>query len=60
MHKSLLRKFMLVAVIGMFSGALAYATPTPIPQSVTGGDPVPTSPHAVTTAVILTLLQAWL
>jgi len=31
-------------------------TPSPVPQSVTGGDPVPTSPHIVT--VILTLLQA--
>lgn len=57
--------FIIAVVMGALSGTVAYAnttTPTsaPIPQSVTGGDPVPTSPHSVTSAVILIFLQALL
>ncbi len=62
MHKSIARRLVLVAVLGTISGTMAHAdaiTPPPsAPQTVTGGDPVPTSPHAV--SVILTLLLALL
>jgi hypothetical protein len=60
MHNSLTGRLVLAVVLGTLSGTIAHAdttTPPPssTPQSVTGGDPVPTSPHIVT--VILTLLQ---
>jgi hypothetical protein len=59
LNKSLTRRLVLAIVLGMLCGTLAHAdTPTPTPQSVTGTDPVPTSPHVV--AVILTLLQTLL
>ena len=63
MYKSLTRQLMLAVVLGTLSGTIAHADtttpiPTPTPQSVTGTDPVPTSPHVV--IVILTLLQALL
>jgi len=63
MYKSLTRQLMLAVVLGTFSGTIAHAdtttpTPSPAPQSVTGGDPVPTSPHIV--IVILTLFQVLL
>lgn len=61
MHKSLTRRLALAIVLGTLSGTIAHAdttTPSPTPASVTGGDPVPTSPHAIT--VILTLLQVLL
>jgi hypothetical protein len=61
MHKSLTRRLVLAIVLGTLSGTIAHAdttTPSPTPASVTGGDPVPTSPHAIT--VILTLLQVLL
>jgi hypothetical protein len=63
MHKSLSRRLLLAAVLGTLSGTIAHADtttppPSPTPGSVTGGDPVPTSPHAV--MVILTLLQVLL
>lgn len=58
MHKSFTRRLVLAVVLGTLSGAIAHAdtTPSPTPLSVTGGDPVPTSPGIVT--VILTVLQA--
>jgi hypothetical protein len=62
MHKSLTRRLVLGLVLGTLSGTIAHAdttTPSPTPASVTGGDPVPTSPHAAIT-VILTLLQVLL
>jgi len=57
MHKSLTCRLVLAVVLGTLSGAIAHAdtTPSPTPLSVTGGDPVPTSPSIVT--VILTVLQ---
>jgi len=61
MHKSLTRRLVLAIVLGTLFGTIAHAdttTPSPTPASVTGGDPVPTSPHAIT--VILTLLQVLL
>jgi hypothetical protein len=59
MHKSLTRRLVLALVLGTLSGTIAHAdTPPPTPTSVTGTDPVPTSPHVVT--VILTLLQTLL
>jgi hypothetical protein len=61
MHKSLTRRVVLAIVLGTLSGTIAHAditTPSPTPTSVTGGDPVPTSPHVIT--VILTLLQVLL
>ena len=62
MHKSLTRRLVLAMVLGTLSGTIAHAdtttTPSPTPASVTGGDPVPTSPHVIT--VILTLLQVLL
>ncbi len=63
MHNSLTRRLVLAVVLSTLSGTIAHAdttTPPPssTPQSVTGGDPVPTSPHIVT--VILTLLQVLL
>jgi hypothetical protein len=61
MHKSLTRRLVLAIVLGTLSGTIAHAdttTPSPTPTSVTGGDPVPTSPHVIT--VILTLLQVLL
>jgi hypothetical protein len=62
MHKSLTRRLVLAIVLGTLFGTIAHAdttTPPPsTPQSVTGGDPVPTSPHIAT--VILTLLQVLL
>lgn len=46
MHKSFTRRLVLAVVLGTLSGAIAHAdtTPSPTPLSVTGGDPVPTSP----------------
>ena len=61
MHNSLTRRLVLAVVLGTLSGTIAHAdttTPSPTPASVTGGDPVPTSPHAIT--IILTLLQVLL
>lgn len=63
MHKSLTRALVLAVALGTFSGTIAHAdtstsTPPAAPQSVTGGDPVPTSPHVVD--VLLTLLQVLL
>jgi hypothetical protein len=59
MYKSLTRRLVLAILLGTLSGTIAHAdTTTPNPQSVTGTDPVPTSPHVVT--VILTLLQTLL
>jgi hypothetical protein len=61
MHKSLTRRLVLAIVLGTLFGTIAHAdttAPSPTPASVTGGDPVPTSPHAIT--VILTLLQVLL
>jgi hypothetical protein len=57
MHKSLTRRLVLAIVLGMLSGTIAHADTTtpPPPQSVTGTDPVPTSPNVVT--VILRVLQ---
>jgi hypothetical protein len=49
----------LAILLGTLSGTIAHAdATTPTPTSVTGTDPVPTSPHVVT--VILTLLQTLL
>jgi hypothetical protein len=61
MQKSLTRRLVLAIVLGTLFGTIARAdttTPSPTPTSVTGGDPVPTSPHVIT--VILTLLQVLL
>lgn len=59
MYKSLTRRLVLAILLGTFSGTMAHAdTTTPTPTSVTGTDPVPTSPHVVT--IILTLLQTLL
>jgi hypothetical protein len=59
LNKSLTRRLVLAIVLGMLSGTLAHAdATTPTPTSVTGTDPVPTSPQVVT--VILTLLQTLL
>jgi hypothetical protein len=59
MYKSLTRRLVLAILVGTLSGTIANAdTTTPTPTSVTGTDPVPTSPHVVT--VILTLLQTLL
>jgi hypothetical protein len=59
MHKSLTRRLVLALVLGTLSGTIAHAdTTTPTPTSVTGTDPVPTSPNVVT--VILMLLQTLL
>ncbi len=61
MHNSLTRRFVLALVLTTLSGTIAHAATTtsaPTPQTVTGTDPVPTSPNVVT--VILTLLQTLL
>jgi hypothetical protein len=59
MYKSLTRRLALAILLGTLSGTIAHAdATTPTPTSVTGTDPVPTSPHVVT--VILTLLQTLL
>jgi len=63
MHTSLTRRLVLAVVLGTLSGTMAHAdtttpAPSPSPQSVTGGDPVPTSPHLV--IIILTVLQTLL
>jgi hypothetical protein len=63
MNNSFTRGLVLAGVLSMLSGTIAHAdttTPPPssTPQSVTGGDPVPTSPHVAT--VILILLQVLL
>ena len=61
MQKSLTRRLVLAIALGTLSGTIAHAdttTPSPTPTSVTGGDPVPTSPHMIT--VILSLLQVLL
>jgi hypothetical protein len=63
MQKSITRGLVLAIVLGTISGTIAHADTTsptqpPAPSSVTGGDPVPTSPHVAT--VILTLLQVLL
>ena len=59
MSKSLKCRLVLAIVLGMLSGTIAQAdTTTPSPASVTGTDPVPTSPCVVT--VIVTLLQTLL
>jgi hypothetical protein len=59
LYKLLTRQLLLVFVLGALSGTIAHAdATTPNPQSVTGTDPVPTSPHVVT--IILTLLQTLL
>jgi hypothetical protein len=63
MQKSFTRRLVLAIILGTLSGTIAHADtttppPPPTPSSVTGGDPVPTSPHVVT--VILTLLQVLL
>lgn len=59
MYRSLTRRVVLAIVLGTISGTIAHAdTTTPTPTSVTGTDPVPTSPHIVT--VILALLQTLL
>ena len=61
MRNSLTRRFVLALVLTTLFGTIAHAattTPDPTPQTVTGTDPVPTSPHIVT--VILTLLQTLL
>ena len=58
MHKSLTHRFVLVLALGLSSlpGTIARAASTPpTPQSVTGTDPVPTSPKVVT--ILLTLLR---
>jgi hypothetical protein len=59
LYKSLTRRLVLAVLLGTLSGTIAHAdTTTQTPTSVTGTDPVPTSPHVVT--VILTLLQTLL
>jgi hypothetical protein len=62
MHKSLTRRFALALVLSSLTGTIARAAstpppapPPPAPQSVTGTDPVPTSPKVVT--ILLTLLR---
>jgi len=62
MHNALTRRFVLVLALGLspLSGTIARAAstpppPPPSPQSVTGTDPVPTSPKVVT--ILLTLLR---
>jgi hypothetical protein len=58
MHSSLIRRFALAVVLSSLTGTIARAAstpPPPPPQSVTGTDPVPTSPKVVT--IILTLLR---
>lgn len=60
MHSSLTRRFALALVLSSLTGTIAHAAstpppPPPAPQSVTGTDPVPTSPKVVT--IILTLLR---
>ncbi len=59
MHKSLTRNIVLAIVLSSLSGTIAHADttiPTPAPQSVTGGDPVPKSPHPGIPNLILTWL----
>ena len=59
MYKLLTRRLVLAVVLGALSGTIAHADTTPpTPSSVTGTDPVPTSPHV--TSIILTLLQTLL
>lgn len=60
MYKSLTHSLVLALVLGGITGTMARAdaTPAPTPQSVTGTDPVPTSPTG--TIVILTLLETLL
>ena len=56
MHNSLTRRFVLALVLTTLSGtttAHATTTPSPTPQTVTGTDPVPTSPHIMTVLLIL-------
>jgi hypothetical protein len=57
LYKSLTRQLVLAVLLGTLSGTIAHADTT-TSTSVTGTDPVPTSPHVVT--VILTLLQTLL
>lgn len=57
MYKSFTRRLILGIVLGTLSGPIAHADSTPpVPGSVTGGDPVPISPHVVT--ILLTMLQS--
>jgi hypothetical protein len=61
MQNSFTRRFVLCLVLTPLCGTVARAattTPDPTPQSVTGTDPVPTSPNVV--IVMLTLLQTLL
>jgi len=59
MYKSIARRLVLALILGTISGTIAHAdTTTPTPTSVTGTDPVPTSPNVVT--VMLVLLQTLL
>ena len=59
MHNSLARRIALGMLLSMLPATLAHADPTPpVPQSVTGTDPVPTSPNVIT--VILTTLRGLL
>lgn len=58
MHNSFTRRFVLAVVLSSLTGTVARAAstpPPPPPQSVTGTDPVPTSPKVVT--ILLTLLR---
>ena len=63
MHNSLTRRLVLAVVLGTFFGTVAHADtttlpPSSTPHSVTGGDPVPTTPDIAT--AILNLLQVLL
>ncbi len=63
MHKSLTRNLVLTIALSTLSGTITHAdttVPAPVPQSVTGGDPVPKSPHSGITDLILTWLQVLL
>jgi hypothetical protein len=63
MFKHVGRKFMLAATLTVLTGSLVHAqttSPTPppttaTPDSVTGGDPEPTSPDVI--QIILTILS---
>ena len=56
MHKPLTRRLVLALAMIPLSGTVAHAAttnPSPTPQTVTGTDPVPTSPHIMTVLLIL-------
>ena len=63
MQKSLTRRLVLALVLSTLSGTgvMAHAdttTPPSTPKSVTGTDPVPTSPHVV--SIVITWLESLL